>query len=251
MPWLCSESFPPKAHGTRGVPWLVSTPLMLLTEAIVGLAQKFLTEDNHWYGWPINDDLLPEGITLPNGSLYHRNVSLKRLLNERLENADDQQKVALVNYYISDWGRIPRNSHENIRRYALDAPEQLISLGKKGIASWSKALCIRDPNAYPIYDARVAVALNALQAINNDVEPQLFPAVPSRKTSIVVVSNLLRQYATQHGWARLNAQEFYRHYIHVISIAASNLRCPLYTVEMLLFAKAEDLSRVAFRNGPF
>ena len=219
---------------------------MSLTETIINLAQKFLAPENHWYEWPIN--VLPDGITLPNGSLYDQNISLKQQLNERWKNANDQEKVALVDYYVAGWGGIRGNKPEKIRSYALQTPDELIDRGKTGIASWSKALCIRDPNRYAIYDARVSVALNALQAINNAEQPQLFPVLPGRNKSIMCASDLLRQYAAQHRWARLNAREFYRRYIQVISMAAVNLGCPLYTVEMLLFARAEDLGREAFPN---
>src|SRR3990167_7078567 len=144
---------------------------MSLTEAIINLAQDLITPENRWYTWPIDVARLPEGISLPNGSPYYQNVSLKQQLNERWENADNQKKVALVDYYIAVWGGIRTNKPEKIRSYALQAPDQLIALGKTGIASLSKALCIRDPNDYAIYDARVSVTLNALQAINNAVEP--------------------------------------------------------------------------------
>jgi len=224
---------------------------MQLTEAIINLAQGLITPGNHWYRWPIIKDRLPEGITLPNGSLYYQNVSLKLQLNERWKNANDQEKLALVDYYIAEWGGIRNNKPEKIRSYALQSPDQLIALGKSGVASWSKALCIRDPNEYPIYDAHVSVALNALQAINNVVQPQLFPIVPGRNKLLKRAPARLRQYATQHHWPLLGAQDFYRWYIMVISKAAANLGVPLYTAEMLLFAKAEDLHKKAFPNDQF
>ena len=224
---------------------------MPLIEAITDWAQKLLTPENHWYKWPINVALLPEGITLQNESPYRQEVSLKQQLNQRWKNANDEQKLELVNYYIAKWGGIKKNKPEKIRSYALQAPDQLIALGKKGIASWSKALCIRDPNHYAIYDARVAVALNALQVIKNVVQPQPFPLLEGQNKLIKRASTRLRQHAAQHHWALLNTQEFYRRYIEVISIAAVNLGCPLYAVEMLLFAQAEDLYKEAFPNDQF
>ena len=221
---------------------------MSLPEAIINLARDLITPENHWYMWQIKVDRLPKSITLPNGSPYYQNVSLKQQLNQRLKNADDQEKVELIYYYIVEWGRIKRNKPEKIRSYALQAPDQLIALGKTGIASWSKALCIRAPNDCAIYDARVSVALNALQVINNAVHPQLFPVLEGQNKLIKRATVRLRQYADQHHWALLGAQEFYRGYLKVISKAAVNLGCPLYTVEMLLFATAENLYKKAFPN---
>ena len=224
---------------------------MPLTEGIINLAQDLVTLENPWYTWPINVDRLPEGITIPNGSPYYQNVSLKQQLNERWKNANNQEKVALVDYYISVWGGIRRNKLEKIRTYALETPDQLIALGKTGIASWSKALCMRYPNDYALYDTRASVVLNALQAINNAEQPQLFPLLEGQNKLIKRATARLRQYAAQQHWALLGAQEFYRRYIKVISKAAINLGFPLYTVEMLLFAKAEDLYKKAFPNDQF
>ena len=173
-----------------------------LSDAIVKLGQKFITPDNPWYTWRINVNDLPEGVSLPHGGPYHQGVSLKQQLNLRWQFASDEKKVLLVDYYIRVWGGIKKNSPETINRYADQTPGQLIALGKKGIASWSKALCIRDPNRFAIYDARVAVALNALQVIDKIFEPQLFPLLQGRNTEIKSAPAQLRRYAGRHQWPR-------------------------------------------------
>jgi hypothetical protein len=107
---------------------------------------------------------------------------------------------------------------------------------------------IRDPEQFAIYDARVAVALNALQVINNVLEPHLFPVLPGQNKEIKTASARIRRYAAQHQWALLGDRELYPRYIEVASKAAADLGCPLYTAEMLLFAQAVELYKEAFPN---
>jgi len=138
---------------------------MTLQEAIAAHGRVNLTETNDWYRWPVNPIFLPTGVVLPEGSYYAQNVALKQQLSALYSSANTQVKKEITNYYISKWGGIKKNTDEKIRSYALDTPASLIAKGSQGIASWSKALCIRCPNDYAIYDARVALSLNCLQII--------------------------------------------------------------------------------------
>jgi len=143
---------------------------MTLQDAIVVHGRANLTETNDWYRWRVNPLFLPNGIILPMGSPYAQNVALKLQLSDMYSTANDDLKQELTYYYIVKWGGIKRNTEENIRSYALDTPASLIARGSKGIASWSKALCIRCPNEYAIYDARVALSLNCLQIISPPIK---------------------------------------------------------------------------------
>ena len=151
---------------------------MTLREAIVAHGRANLTEANDWYRWPVNPSFLPAGIVLPGGNAYAQNVALKLQLSNAYSTADDHVKQEITDYYIAKWGGIRRNTEENIRIYALDTPASLIARGSRGIASWSKALCIRCPNEYAIYDARVALSLNCLQIIGPVNTPDEIPSPP-------------------------------------------------------------------------
>jgi hypothetical protein len=159
---------------------------MTLHEAIAARGRVNLIGTNDWYKWRVNPISLPPGVVLPEGSHYAQNVALKLQLSALYSSADNQGKKEIVRYYISEWGGIRRNTEERILSYALDTPESLISKGSQGIASWSKALCIRFPNDYAIYDARVALSLNCLQIIDVVDHPILFPLLTGQNKLIRV-----------------------------------------------------------------
>jgi len=224
---------------------------MTLQDAIVAHGRANLTETNDWYRWPVNPLFLPNGIVLPMGSPYAQNVALKLRLSDMYSTANDDLKQELTYYYITKWGGIKRNTEENIRSYALDTPASLIARGSKGIASWSKALCIRCPSEYAIYDARVALSLNCLQIISPVNTPILFPLLLSQNKLISIGNRMLRRYASAHGWGVAHEGEFYPRYNTTLSSAAQLLGSNLYTLEMLLFAKAPELLREAFPHEEF
>jgi len=119
---------------------------MSLEEALFKLAKKTIDSNNDWYSWKkIDETKLPFGIKLPEGNQYSKNVSLKLELNEKWLVATPAEKQILTTYYISSWGGIHTNSPEKLNLYANTNPDKIIELGKKGIASWSKALCVYEP----------------------------------------------------------------------------------------------------------
>ncbi|NWG01695.1 MAG: hypothetical protein HXY44_02415 [Syntrophaceae bacterium] len=224
---------------------------MTLQDAIVAQGKANLTESNDWYPWSVNPRFLPTGIILPMGSPYVQNVALKLQLSGMYSTGDDDLKQKITYYYIVKWGGIKRNTKENIRSYALDTPASLIARGSKGIASWSKALCIRCPNEYAIYDARVALSLNCLQIISPVNTPILFPLLLGQNKRISLGNRMVQRYASAHNWAVAHEREFYRQYNNILSSAAQLLGSNLYTLEMLLFAKAPELLEEAFPNEEF
>ncbi len=224
---------------------------MTLQDAIVAYGTANLTEANDWYRWSVNPRFLPTGIVLPIGSPYVQNVALKLQLSDMYSTAGDDLRQEITCYYIVKWGGIRRNTEENIRSYALDTPASLISRGSKGIASWSKALCIRCPYEYAIYDARVALSLNCLQIISPVNTPIVFPLLLGQNKLIKFGNRVVLRYTSTHGWAVAHEREFYRQYNQILSSAAQLLGTNLYTLEMLLFAKAPELLQEAFPNEEF
>ena len=123
-----------------------------LTEIIVEYSKKYVNENNDWYNWrEINEDKLPMGIELPEGNQYLKNVVLKKELNKKWKESQNvEDKLILIKYYIATWGGIHTNSLESMEEYSKLSASQLIKNGKKGIASWSKAIVVHDPNEYAI-----------------------------------------------------------------------------------------------------
>jgi hypothetical protein len=117
--------------------------------------------------------------------------------------------------------------------------EALIDLKcSKGIASWSKALCIRDPHKYAIFDARVSATLNLLLLANTEIDEKLFfPRLPSRNSTILKINQRINDSKVEY----LNKCLVYREYLSLIRNAANHVNTDIQTVEMILFSHPENL----------
>jgi hypothetical protein len=226
---------------------------MTLTELLIQLASSKLSIDNDWYCWrEIKHARLPDGAKLPFGNQYSMNVALKRELHRLwLSTTTEEQKMALAEYYVSTWGGVRRNKPETLRTYVTESPKTVIGLGTKGVASWSKVLCIRDPLNYAIFDARVSVALNSLQIAGKASDPALFPLLVGQNDSINSGARKIRIVATQNNWTKSNSECFYHEYLKLLRKTAENLDAQIYTIEMLLFSQAELLLSKAFPEAQF
>lgn len=198
------------------------------------------------YDWPVNHAKLPFGIKVAGDTNFAQNVDLKYKLNDiwnkLLINHSYRDLYLVAQYYVSTWGGIHRNSRRTINNYISKDPSLLIhEQQKKGIASWSKILCIRDPDKYPIFDARVALALNALQLTGEVKKPEFlrFPALPSRNKEVKRGNALLNLYLESQRIAIVT--NFYPTYIEILGATAASARCKICEVEMCLFARAEQL----------
>ena len=219
-----------------------------LDDALLKYFKSATKVNDDWYKWKIDVSKLPIGISisLPNGNDLKKNIFLKNALSKEFLKASDVNKVRIICYYISIWGGVRGNSCDNFMFYALDKTEDIFKKRTSGIASWSKALCIRNPNRYAIYDSRVAVALNALQIKSKIENPTLFPLVPGRGKGIKNSIPLIKQHAIDEGWPKQNANDFYDEYNQLISKVAKKCEVEHAKVEMLLFSKAMDLVKEAF-----
>ncbi len=230
---------------------------MTLEESIKDLANSTINSENDWYSWrTINENKLPQGIHLPQGNQYKKNISLKNQLNKKLQSAENHEdKKELLKYYISTWGGIHGNSEEKMDEYTRSTDSEIIALGSNGIASWSKALCIRNPNNFAIFDARVSASLNALQIINNTKTPTLYPILTSRNKVVKAGINLFKKEAKIQKWQPADALTFYSNYLTLLENVAATIDKELHasktTIEMLLFAKSEELIKKAFPNEKF
>ncbi len=108
------------------------------------------------YRWEFRVETVPFGLQVPNGTSRAKTIALKKILHERWLVSDFQDKQRIIQWFISEWGGIRTNDRQTIAAYADASPQDLIDRGVTGIASWSKALCIYDPERYAIFDARVA-----------------------------------------------------------------------------------------------
>ena len=223
---------------------------------ITSLIQEFITSPaitTSQYDWPINHDRLPHGIKICGSSHFEQNVDLKFKLHTAwgnyLATNQEYELYNLAKYYVSTWGGVHRNSHQTLKNYIESEPSSLILAQKqKGVASWSKVLCIRNPEEYAIFDARVAFTLNALQFLAS-VEPKefiRFPILPSRNGSINRATPILRQYFSKNKISETN--NYYQNYLSILK-SAEFKDYKICEIEMLLFTAAGALASKLFERN--
>ena len=216
---------------------------MEILDSIIKICEENLDTENNWYSWrTINESKIPEGIILPHGNQYEKNISLKKLLHSKWKNEPDlNEKGKFIEYYIKTWGGIKRNNHKTMGDYKSLPANVLIEKGKKGIASWSKALVIHNPKLYAIFDARVSCSLNSLQIIDSVKSKYRFPILSSQNKTITKANKVLKRISKVEDWEIANEYNFYEKYLTLLKKSSSLLNTDISTIEMLLFAKAEEL----------
>lgn len=218
-----------------------------------GLGANSIKENYSWMAAS-----LPKGIRLnvaARESNYQINVGLKFELS-RLWRNSPARRLELVNYIVSTWGGIRRNSQDTLKRYSLLQPP-VASLPLKGVASYSKVLGIIDPDEYAIYDARVAVALNAAQLLAGVSKGYFFPYLPGRNN--IVGNSVTKRGFSQDsrfkwgsalfdGWTVVEKDKAYLRYLEALKVVAKSEGFPIYTLEMTLFSDAEELAIRCFND---
>ncbi len=228
---------------------------MDLYQAIVDFSHQHIANLEQSYTWEINSEHLPVDLSLSGKNIYEQNISLRHQLHHAfLATTDFEEKYKIIRWYIYHWGGVKANSNNTLAEYSQSPPETLILKGADGIASWSKALSIIDPVRYAIYDARVAMSLNALQVIYAVDSPQYFPPLKGRNTLINFFQAKLQTTFSQ--WNKASTQTFYQEYLALLQIVADQFseNVTRHEVEMLLFVHAEELSfqaaaKLVYQNG--
>ena len=222
------------------------------TDEFVGLGLLSLEQN---YEWPMPaKDFIGQPLHLrPNN--FRANVKLKSRLHDAWV-AKSVERISIAKWVISDWGGIRGNKPETIEEYAKRAGEADPATPLKGIASFSKVLAIKDSKKYAIYDARVAVSLNAIQLISRVRGGLAFPYLAGRNN---VTGNWdhkhKRGFSTRpeysvksltsppHNWLRVEPKHAYTKYLGLLSDMCNQLNgTPIYKLEMALFSQAEVLA---------
>lgn len=220
-----------------------------ITDALYAFCKEKLAKGTDWYTWKVIWKHAPASITQSIGNTYEQNVKLKLDLQQEWI-ASPTRRHELEHYYITVWGGVRGNKQNTLERIFNNSDDENIERGHNGIASWSKALNIRDPNRYAIYDARVGAALNALQIVAPTMDPIYFPLLPGRNKVIENGKPLIKSWAEKNNWKK-PPSDFYRQYLGLCAQTARQLQldgfdAQLFTVEMVLFAHAEELTKAAF-----
>jgi hypothetical protein len=190
----------------------------------------------------------------PTSGDYNATVALKERLHEMWIQGPEE-RLAIAKWVISDWGGVRRNLEETLQSYVGMAEQVEPKTPIKGVASYSKLLSVAHPEKFAIYDARVAVALNAAQFLMGGAGV-MFPYLPGRnKITGDVINNrgfsqriefsgpeLLR-----HGWTVLPPRHGYQSYMQLLTRVRDKLpqNLRLHDLEMTLFSQAEGLATSA------
>ncbi len=178
-----------------------------------------------------------------------RNIHLRTLLTKPLKSKNPDVRLAAIRWIVYSWGGVRgvRGKEEawvgELKNYQPSVVEEFIKeKGKDRIASWSKVLGFADSNSYAIYDARVAMSLNA---ILDDIghTHRFYMPPPSAKD--------LPKYFT-HMKAHIKQvfagkRQMYYHYIEYMEllnyVVEKGLAKNVLDAEMRLFASSDTLSQ--------
>lgn len=214
---------------------------MTLEEVVFSFSKENISRLPSVYKWRIPT-------TFPGGNITSSSVSatdskkLKESLHTAWGHANVKDKAKLESWYVVVFGGVRSNNPKTLANYSSKSTHDLVQLGRKGIASWSKMLCVRDPSKYLIFDARVAVSLNSLLYSNGLLAQGMFPVLASQNKKIKQANKILREIKPRPP----ERHDFYNEYCDLLKLVAGKLstsEAPVSAMdlEMLLFAQAEDL----------
>lgn len=177
---------------------------------------------------------------------YRQTRRLREALRQCWQNtANDRERFRLTWWFVKRWGGVTRISSCRLRKYARAKDEELAGRSSFGVSSWSKALALRDPGRFAIYDARVALALNAAQLLAGLGRGGVrFPSMHvSRSPEVRALAREVSAKVKRKGWS--SCREFYRFYIGVLRELKRHEGLDLLDAEMTLFAHAIALGKAA------
>ena len=184
-------------------------------------------------------------LELKTGTNFEKNIHLKQVSPKIWEGAD---KFQLSNWIVRDWGGIRGNKAGTLQRYLDAISNDDFPACLTGVASYSKILSFMNPQTFAIYDARVAISLNAIQLLSETREGRAFCYLPGRNTALQKFRQVQATHITSlvsRGWQQVEPDNCYRYYLEVLEAARDGLKgAQLYQLEMSLFADAENLAEM-------
>lgn len=189
---------------------------------------------------------------------YLANIELKKYFNEKWTASSVEERVDLSKVIVSDWGGVKNNHRGTLKSFVEETERESPSTPIKGIASYSKIFAVTDLKKYAIYDARVAVNLNAIQWNENLNKGVAFNYIPGRnnitghagkKTGFAYQDQFEVINLVKIGWARLKRDETYSYYLETLGECLKHFpKYKLYDLEMVLFANAEKECAKAMKS---
>ncbi|HXS06765.1 MAG TPA: hypothetical protein VN723_08255 [Rhizomicrobium sp.] len=149
---------------------------------------------------------------------------------------EPERRQEICGWYVRRWGKIAKTSDDRIAHYVETLARGALPDRLMGVASWSKVASICDPNKYPIYDARVAFALNAL-LIRDNIALAPFRMPGSQSTTINAALKRLKAHGIKESNVNTPVDD-YRRYMALMHRFGTRISL----AEMALFGSAPMLA---------
>lgn len=182
-----------------------------------------------------------------------QNRVIRAVMSPYITQGSFSDRLRVCTWVVKNWGGIQKG-HDAIEDWLRDLKRfdeaSVRSFVKqhetKRISSWSKLLSFADATQYPVYDARTAVALNALIWPFGNIGSFSMPGTQNTKipAAIALVKDGLR--------ARIGPKRIrwagYVEYIGLLTAVAEVGQTDILDIEMRLFANAVRLAEAFVRQ---
>lgn len=222
-------------------------------DAIPNLPEKIWTEVDEYSGkeWelPQNPESLESLIGKTESDRLYAikssaecNVQLREALSPYLKSKDKQARLLAIEWVVYDWGHVRGKSEkhekwpEQLKRFEPDVITDFISANYQNrIASWSKVLGFADSSNYAIYDARVAMSLNAI--LDNTSYKYRFYMPPPSSTKLSSLFSNIKNHVAGHYAGKQPTYLGYFDYMDLLNAFVDRgLALSVLEAEMRLFA---------------
>jgi hypothetical protein len=154
---------------------------MMVAKLFLDLISPLMGCVKYTYRWK-----LPAEIPIPfdrSHHPYYDALALRRAMHDEWCREPDR-RLELATWYVRRWGGVKKTSDETLSEYVVELQHDKLPHKLQRVASWSKIASIARPDQYFIYDARVAVTLNALQFLKyRDIRHRF--ALPDSQNTII------------------------------------------------------------------
>lgn len=213
------------------------------------------------YDWPVPEVEVREkfGLTLPGSSAFEKTLQMKHGLFN-LWRDQPNLRFDLCKWIIRDWGGIRSNSPQTLQKHFINVTSADPDLKFEGVSSYSKALALRCPAQFAIFDARVVVALNAVQVLAKVRDGLAFPYIAGRNRVTGDRVNRRgfaydqrfspRSLSQERGWEIVRRGSAYRTYLDLLEevVNCSPAAPDLMLLEMSLFSQVEELVQLVVQQ---
>lgn len=190
------------------------------------------------------------------GDTVTANIHLRTLLTASLRDKNLKTRLSAMEWVIYDWGNVRGASEKHelwpklLQNYEPKVIESFIETHYTDrIASWSKVLAFADSSKYAIYDARVAMSLNAILDDVGYKNRFYMPPPSSKKLNKVFSHN--KKYVAETYIEKQPRYLGYFDYMDLLhAIVERNFASNILDIEMRLFANGEIFAnRYAAKYG--